>query len=150
MPTPLRLWDVVTWKSQANGSTAKKWGVVVAVIPGKKNPNTYAREMDLDWTVDAGGPREKESYVVLGRRRTPDGRPRTAHYWPSVGNLKKVDLELAPSWRSDPRYMLEMVEAGLTMERVKTSQKAREAMNVGQDKGGDCYGRELPVPQAEA
>lgn len=127
--------DAVTWESQAAGTRALKWGVVVAVVPAKVPVETVPG----DATSQFAGRRKDESYVVLGRYRKPGGRAVTGYYWPWASQLKRVDLTLAPSWQKEPRAALEMVEVALSRTASETERTAARQALAGQG-AAQCAG----------
>lgn len=81
--------DLVTWKSQAQGSTVTKSGKVVAIVPPGTDPHK-AIPPDLQDKVrqfDASGTRKETSYIVA----VPTPKGKSCHlYWPRVKNLRKI------------------------------------------------------------
>lgn len=90
----LNVGDIVTWTSQANGSSITKKGTVVEVIPAGKQPS-------VDVIRTPGAARKHESYVVdvvqvsNGRARKPK------RYWPLVSLLKPLVVRLGQQ-QTDP------------------------------------------------
>lgn len=77
-----KLGDEVSWSSSANGSTAKKIGDVVEVIPAGKPIGSSKFK-----TLNGGGlPRKEESYVVCVGVK-PGSRAKPKYYWPRVSAL---------------------------------------------------------------
>lgn len=76
----LKVGDMVTWRSQSQGSWTQKTGVVAAIIPSHSRPDAtlWPRLFSSD---GPGGARRHQSYIVL-----VDKRP----YWPIVTKLKLV------------------------------------------------------------
>jgi hypothetical protein len=73
----LELNDIVSWTSQAQGSTKHKVGVIVEIVPPSCLPSMAS-------TCD---PRGHESYVVLVKPLRGNAKPKK--YWPRVAALVK-------------------------------------------------------------
>ncbi|NEG85064.1 hypothetical protein GQQ22_13415 [Pantoea agglomerans] len=77
-----KLGEEVSWSSSANGSTKKKIGNVVDVIPAGKPISSSKFK-----TLSGGGlPRKEESYVVCVDVK-PGSRGKPKYYWPRVSAL---------------------------------------------------------------
>ena len=92
-PLKLVLGDEVSWESQAGGCTARKQGMVIAVVPPKGKPadvlpdyagSKYRTSID----PRSLGNRPEESYVVLVPGKT--SRAMSMMYWPLVSKLQVV------------------------------------------------------------
>lgn len=81
--------DLVTWQSQAQGSTVTKSGTIIAIVPPETDPNK-AIPPDLQDKVrqfDASGTRKETSYLVA----VPTPKGKSCHlYWPRVKHLRKI------------------------------------------------------------
>lgn len=81
--------DLVTWVSQAQGSTVTKTGEIVAIVPPGTHPNEVVPP-DLQDKVrqfDASGTRKEASYLVA----VPTPKGKSCHlYWPRVRHLRKI------------------------------------------------------------
>lgn len=78
-----KLGDEVSWSSSANGSTKKKIGHVVEVIPAGVSVLTSKFRSELD---AGSAPRKEESYVVCVGPK-PSSRAKPKYYWPRVSAL---------------------------------------------------------------
>jgi hypothetical protein len=84
----------VTWRSQAQGSTTTKTGVIVEVVPPNVRPDTTGRP----GLNGCGSGRNHESYVI----EVPQGLKAAAkHYWPVVSILRHAPLTEGPAERQD-------------------------------------------------
>lgn len=82
--------DTVTWTSQAWGSTKKKTGTVVIVVPAGVPPHMLVMNFAIAHGLrepDFGLQRDHESYVV-SVPGGPKAKPKL--YWPRVSALKGV------------------------------------------------------------
>jgi len=78
-----KLGDEVSWSSSANGSTKKKIGNIVDVIPA--GASVY-RSKFIN-SLDVGNiPRKHESYVVCVGA-APGSRAKPKYYWPRVSAI---------------------------------------------------------------
>jgi hypothetical protein len=68
--------DKVTWVSQSGSYTKAKAGVVFALVPAGKRPDTTLRGLQ-----NCGLGRDHESYVI---------KVKTMYYWPKVSYLQKI------------------------------------------------------------
>lgn len=81
----------VMWMSTSNGSTVKKWGTVIAVVPAGTEPRSALNQIPArGFRLDVPGRnRDHESYLVqVGARKLL--------YWPRVSLL-----EMAEAWPPD-------------------------------------------------
>lgn len=81
--------DLVTWKSQAQGSAVTKTGKIVAIVPPGTHPNKVIPHdlQDKPRLYDASGTRKDTSYLVAVP--TPKGKS-CRLYWPRVKHLRKI------------------------------------------------------------
>lgn len=79
-----KVWDHVSWISQANGGWTRKIGVISQVIPAGSRP------VDIK---GCGLPRDHESYVIAVQVGKGKAAPRL--YWPRVSALESVWLRCA-------------------------------------------------------
>lgn len=90
-----KIGDKVWWESQAQGTTARKYGQVIVVVNPWENPSLYFEgvERSHNATVAYGGgsPRDEESYLVLVRRYGVRGPGKAKIYWPKVKNLNPLE-----------------------------------------------------------
>lgn len=80
--------DLVWWKSQAQGSTKEKRGVVAEVVPAGQMPN-YDLFPELYKYSGVGSSRNHESYVITVKGK----RTAVHHYWPRVTHLRMLTEE---------------------------------------------------------
>lgn len=73
--------DKVYWKSQSQGYTKVKEGMVVEVVAEGDRPNQWLFH-DLYKGIGCGRSRDHESYVV---------KVKSKHYWPLVAHLQLCD-----------------------------------------------------------
>lgn len=78
-----KLGDEVSWSSSANGSTKKKIGDVVEVIPADVSIRTSKFWGELDASTV---PRKEESYIVCVGP-SPGSKAKPKYYWPRVSAL---------------------------------------------------------------
>lgn len=81
----------VQWSSSSNGSTKRKVGTVVAVVPPKTRPDISGlmRKHGASSNYGYGMERDHESYVVLvSGGRTSKAKP--VLYWPRAAALRKA------------------------------------------------------------
>lgn len=92
----LSVGDIVTWTSQANGSTIEKRGEVVIVLPAGKQRRHYMNQPAGSWDLSpmngAQQTRNHESYLVLVRPAKGNAKPKL--YWPMVKALVREAMSV--------------------------------------------------------
>lgn len=95
----MKLGDVVKWKSQANGRTKEKTGVIVGVVPAGRRMGLLRYLADVETADEArakystgsvvgcGMSRDHESYLVAVKTGKTDSAKLTI-YWPRVSALR--------------------------------------------------------------
>lgn len=79
----MNIGDTVSWTSQAAGTTKRKTGKIVAVVPAGKDPALYVPK-GLLINAWRGDERDHESYLVrVGNKKLL--------YWPRVSQLKEKE-----------------------------------------------------------
>lgn len=81
--------DKVQWTSSAHGSSKKKVGEVVEVLPPRVMPDFWSLKQEHGSRDAYGGGhwRYHESYIVLVPHH---GKGKPTLYWPRVSALRKV------------------------------------------------------------
>jgi hypothetical protein len=76
--------NVVTWRSQAQGSAKTKVGTIIEVVPPDTRPSTAGRP----GLNECGYGRNHVSYIV--EVTTGKQKQGKRHYWPVVSRLKRA------------------------------------------------------------
>lgn len=97
-----KLGESVSWKSQAGGSTKKKTGTVVGIVPAGPRKGLFKyiipslsfdeahQKFNLSPIDCAGLSRNHESYLVsVQDGKTDKAKPKI--YWPRVSSLQKAE-----------------------------------------------------------
>jgi hypothetical protein len=97
LTSKFKIGDEVTWKSQANGSSVVKTGLVFCVVKAGQPMNRVKAQSALSaqycdsatWATDFGGfPRKEQSYLVV----VPGSVTRAPRvYWPRTSALSLIE-----------------------------------------------------------
>lgn len=123
----LKVGDAVVWESGAGGKSAKKWGLVVAIVAAGVTLDEVRGRLAAEHRPDSLGwsARLEDSYVVYAQYRDSNGQLRTAAYWPLAGRLRKVDVALPA--KEPARVKLAMIESVLNALAADAARTGRSA-----------------------